>query len=103
MEYVYTTYILDRAREAGALVVNHPQALRDMNEKAYIAWFPECAPLTLITRSMQEMKAFLAEHGKIAVKPLEGMGGRSVFVVDKSDKNANGILSATWNQPGGNG
>ena len=92
MEYVYTTYILDRAREAGALVVNHPQALRDMNEKAYIAWFPECAPTTLITRSMQEMKAFLAEHGKIAVKPLEGMGGRSVFVVSKGDKNANVIF-----------
>jgi glutathione synthase len=57
MEYVYTTYILDRAREAGCLVVNRPQALRDMNEKAYTAWFPECAPETLITRSMTEMKA----------------------------------------------
>ena len=92
MEYIYTTYILDRAREAGALIVNHPRALRDMNEKAYIAWFPECAPATLITRSMQEMKGFLAEHGKIAVKPLEGMGGRSVFVVSQGDKNANVIF-----------
>ena len=92
MEYVYTTYILDRAREAGALVVNHPQALRDMNEKAYIAWFPECAPTTLITRSMGDMKAFLGEHGKIAVKPLEGMGGRSVFVVSQGDKNSNVIF-----------
>ena len=92
MEYIYTTYILDRAREAGALVVNRPQALRDMNEKAYIAWFPECAPATLITRSMAEIKAFLAEHRKIAVKPLEGMGGRSVFVVEKGDKNANVIF-----------
>jgi len=61
MEYVYTTYILDRARAAGALIVNHPQALRDMNEKAYTAWFPECTPLTLITRSIEEMRAFLAE------------------------------------------
>jgi glutathione synthase len=92
MEYIYTTYILDRAREAGALVVNRPQALRDMNEKAYIAWFPECAPATLITRSMAEIKAFLAEHRKIAVKPLEGMGGRSVFVVERGDKNANVIF-----------
>ena len=92
MEYIYTTYILDRAREAGALIVNHPRALRDMNEKAYIAWFPECAPATLITRSMQEMKGFLAEHEKIAVKPLEGMGGRSVFVVSQGDKNANVIF-----------
>ena len=92
MEYVYTTYILDRAREAGALIVNHPRALRDMNEKAYIAWFPDCAPITLITRSIREMKAFLEEHDKIAVKPLEGMGGRSVFVVSKGDKNANVIF-----------
>ena len=92
MEYVYTTYILDRARKAGALIVNHPRALRDMNEKAYIAWFPDCAPITLITRSMREMKAFLDEHDKIAVKPLEGMGGRSVFVVSKGDKNANVIF-----------
>ena len=59
MEYVYTTYILDRARAAGALIVNHPQALRDMNEKAYTAWFPDCTPMSLITRSMPAMKAFL--------------------------------------------
>jgi glutathione synthase len=92
MEYIYTTYILDRAREAGALIVNHPQALRDMNEKAYTAWFPECTPITLITRSMAEMKAFLAEHDRIVVKPLDGMGGRSIFVVKKGDNNANVIF-----------
>ena len=92
MEYVYTTYILDRAREAGALVVNHPQALRDMNEKAYTAWFPECTPLTLITRSMGEMRAFLLEHRRIVVKPLDGMGGRSIFVVQQGDNNANVIF-----------
>ena len=92
MEYVYTTYILGRAEEAGALVVNRPQALRDMNEKAYTAWFPQCAPLTLITRSMSEMKAFLAEHGKIVVKPLDGMGGKSIFVVASGDNNANVIF-----------
>jgi len=92
MEYIYTTYILDRAREAGALIVNHPQALRDMNEKAYTAWFPECTPTTLITRSMAEMKAFLAEHDRIVVKPLDGMGGRSIFVVKKGDNNANVIF-----------
>ena len=92
MEYIYTTYILDRARAAGALIVNNPQALRDMNEKAYTAWFPECTPITLITRSMPEMKAFLAEHGRIVVKPLDGMGGRSIFVVKKGDNNANVIF-----------
>ena len=93
MEYIYTTYILGRAEQAGALIVNRPQALRDMNEKAYISWFPECAPLTLITRSMAEMRAFPGrDTGKVAVKPLEGMGGKSVFVVEAGDKNANVII-----------
>jgi len=92
MEYVYTTYILDRAKLAGALIVNAPQALRDMNEKAYTAWFPDCTPLTLVTRSMDQMKAFLAEHGRIVVKPLDGMGGRSIFVIQKGDNNANVIF-----------
>ncbi len=92
MEYVYTTYILDRAEKAGALIVNAPQALRDMNEKAYTAWFPQCTPTTLITRSMEEMKAFLLEHERVVAKPLDGMGGRSIFVVKKGDKNANVIF-----------
>jgi glutathione synthase len=92
MEYVYTTYILDRAEAAGALVVNRPQALRDMNEKAYTAWFPECTPLTMITRSMDEMRAFLADNDRIVVKPLDGMGGKSIFVVQRGDNNANVIF-----------
>ncbi|HNP64166.1 MAG TPA: glutathione synthase [Woeseiaceae bacterium] len=92
MEYVYTTYILDRAKLAGALVVNAPQALRDMNEKAYTAWFPDCTPLTLVTRSMAQMKSFLGEHRRIVVKPLDGMGGRSIFVVNQGDNNANVIF-----------
>ena len=92
MEYVYTTYVLDRAKLAGALVVNDPQALRNINEKAYAAWFPDWTPPTLITRSMAGMKAFLAEHGQIVVKPLDGMGGRSIFVVRKGDNNANVIF-----------
>ena len=97
MEYIYTTYILDRAQEAGALVVNAPQALRDMNEKAYTAWFPQCAPPTLITRSMEEMKAFLVEHERVVAKPLDGMGGRSIFAIRKGDKNANVIFETLTN------
>jgi glutathione synthase len=92
MEYIYTTYILDRAKLAGAFIVNAPQALRDMNEKAYTAWFPDCTPLTLVTRSMEQMKEFMKEHGRIVVKPLDGMGGRSIFVIQKGDNNANVIL-----------
>lgn len=92
MEYVYTTYLLDRAVLAGALVVNAPQALRDINEKAYTAWFPELTPLTLITRSLDDLRAFFAENGNIVVKPLDGMGGRSIFVVRPGDNNANVIF-----------
>lgn len=92
MEYIYTSYILERAEQAGALIVNRPQSLRDMNEKAYTAWFPQCAPLTLVTRSMRDMKDFLAEHRKIVVKPLDGMGGKSIFVVSAGDNNANVIF-----------
>lgn len=92
MEYIYTTYILDRAQLAGALIVNAPQALRDMNEKAYTGWFPDCTPTTLVTRSMPEMKRFLTEHEQIVVKPLDGMGGRSIFVINKGDNNTNVIL-----------
>lgn len=92
MEYIYTTYILDRAEAAGALVVNKPQSLRDMNEKAYIASFPDCAPSTLVTRSMDAMRGFLREEGKIVVKPLDGMGGRSIFTVTRGEPNANVIF-----------
>jgi glutathione synthase len=91
-EYIYSTYILDRAREQGALVVNRPQGLRDMNEKVYTAWFPECCAPTLITRNMRDMAEFLREHGKAVCKPLHGMGGRSIFVLDEGDKNRNVIF-----------
>jgi glutathione synthase len=92
MEYIYTTYILERAEEAGVLVVNRPQGLRDMNEKVYTAWFPQCCAPTLITRDMADMHAFLKEHGRIVCKPLYGMGGRSIFVIDRGDKNTNVIF-----------
>lgn len=92
MEYIYTTYILDRAEQAGVLVVNKPQGLRDMNEKVYTAWFPQCCAPTLITRDMNDMQAFLKEHEHIVCKPLYGMGGRSIFVLERSDKNASVVF-----------
>jgi len=91
-EYIYTTYILERAEDAGALVVNRPRGLRDMNEKVYTAWFPECCAATLITRDMDDMQAFLREQGKIVAKPLDGMGGRAIFVVEAGDKNSQVIF-----------
>jgi len=91
-EYVYTTYLLERAEVDGTLVVNRPQGLRDMNEKVYTAWFPECCAPTLITRDMRDMAAFMAEHGRVVCKPLYGMGGKSIFVLDAGDKNANVVF-----------
>ncbi len=87
-EYIYATYILERAERAGALVVNRPRGLRDMNEKVYTAWFPQCCAPTLVTRDMAEMGRFAATHGTVVCKPLHGMGGRSIFVLAPGDKNA---------------
>jgi len=88
MEFIYTTYILERAELAGALVVNRARGLRDMNEKVYTAWFPQCCAPTLVTRDMAQMAAFAATHGKAVCKPLHGMGGQSIFVIEAADRNA---------------
>jgi glutathione synthase len=92
MQYIFATYIRQRAEDHGALVVNRPQGLRDANEKAFMAWFPNSVPPTLISRSLEAMRAFIAEHHKVVVKPLDLMGGRSVFVTDTEDGNRNVIL-----------
>ena len=92
MEFVYTTYILERAEASGTLVVNKPQSLRDANEKMYTAWFASCCPPTLVTRSHSLLHEFIAEHGDIIVKPLDGMGGMSIFRVQEGEPNTNVIL-----------
>ncbi len=92
MEYIYTTYILDRAAVAGALIVNSPQALRDMNEKVFTAWFADLSPPTRVSRSMADLKAFAKSEGHIIVKPLDGMGGKSIFGIRAGDTNTNVIL-----------
>jgi glutathione synthase len=92
MEYIVSTYVLQRAEDHGVLVVNKPQGLRDANEKVFVNWFPSCVPPTLISRSLEEMRAFIAEHRKVVVKPLALMGGQSVFVTDSEDGNRNVIL-----------
>jgi glutathione synthase len=92
MEYIYTTYILELAEHRGLLVVNKPASLRDINEKAYTAWFPQCTPPSLVTRSRNELLGFLGEHGRIVLKPFDGMGGRSIFVVSAGDPNVNVII-----------
>jgi glutathione synthase len=87
MQYIHTTYLLELAEAAGVLVVNRPQSLRDANEKLYTAWFPQCTPPTLVSRDMTQLRAFLHEHGDVIVKPLEGMGGISVFRLTLNDPN----------------
>ena len=92
MEYIYTTYILELAEERGLMVINKPASLRDINEKAYTSWLPDCTPASLISSDLDELRRFLAEQEKIVVKPLDGMGGRSIFIVTQGELNTNVIL-----------
>ena len=98
MEFVYSTYILERAEAAGVLVVNKPQSLRDANEKMFTAWFPQCCPPTLVTREHARMGAFLDDHRDIIVKPLDGMGGTSIFRVRSGDPNVNVVFETLTRQ-----
>ncbi len=92
MEYIYSTYILEKAEAEGVLVVNKPQSLRDANEKLYTSWFPQCCPSSLISRKQAQLRAFLQEHEDIIIKPLDGMGGASIFRLHKGDYNISVIL-----------
>jgi len=92
MEYIYATYLLELAEAAGVLVVNAPRSLRDANEKLFTAWFPQCCPPSLVTRSRTRIKDFLEVHGDIILKPLDGMGGVSIFRVRRGDPNTNVII-----------
>ena len=92
MEYVYSTYLLERAQAQGARVFNHPRAIRDNNEKMAIARFPQFTAPTLVTRHLALIHEFLAAHGDIILKPLDGMGGTSIFRVSGQDPNLNVII-----------
>ena len=92
MEFIYTTFLLQRAAAHGVLVVNNPGAIRNASEKLYTAWFSQCSPPTRVSREIKRLKEFLDEHGDIIVKPLDGMGGASVFRIQMNDPNLNVIL-----------
>lgn len=92
MEYIYSTYLLEQAQAAGVLIVNDPQSLRDANEKLFTAWFPQCCPDTLVTRQSTLIRDFHQTHGDIILKPLDGMGGASIFRVKASDPNLSVII-----------
>ncbi|MEO5963752.1 MAG: glutathione synthase [Thermomonas sp.] len=90
--YIHDTQILGMAQQQGALVVNDPQGLRDFNEKLAALLFPQCCPPTLVSRDAVALKAFVGEQGQAVLKPLDGMGGRSIFRAGSGEPNLNVIL-----------
>jgi glutathione synthase len=91
MEYIYSTYILDLAKMNGVKVINDPAAIRSLNEKVSITMFPNVTPPTIVTSNQNDLRSFLGDQKKIVVKPLDGMGGRSIFIVEKGEQNTNTI------------
>ncbi len=91
-EFLYATYMLELAQSRGVYVINKPQSLRDANEKLFTSWFPQCCTETLVTREPARVRRFLEEQQEIILKPLDGMGGASIFHVRLGDPNLSVIL-----------
>ena len=100
MEFFYTTQLLEDAERRGTLIVNRCASLRDCNEKLFATQFPECCPPLLVSRDPTALKAFHAEHGDVIFKPLDGMGGQSIFRVKENDPNLNVILETLTDNGG---
>jgi len=98
MDYIYSTYLLEAAEQEGVLVVNKPRSLRDCNEKLFALQFPNCIPPTRVTSSAAQLKNFIEEHEDTILKPLDGMGGESIFRVKKDDVNLNVIIETLTNK-----
>ena len=98
-EFIYATYMLERAEAEGCLIVNKPQSLRDANEKLFTAWFSEFTATTLVTRSEQRIRAFHQKHKDVILKPLDGMGGSSIFRIKENDANV-GVIIETLTELG---
>jgi glutathione synthase len=92
MEYIYSTYILETAEKDGTQIVNRPSSLRDANEKLFTTWFPQCCTSSVVTRNQQQLTNFLEEQGDIILKPLDGMGGASIFRLKQGDPNINVVF-----------
>ncbi|WP_281559933.1 glutathione synthase [Thalassomonas sp. RHCl1] len=91
-EYIYATYMLERAELEGTLIVNKPQSLRDCNEKLFTAWFSELTAKTMVTRDCERIRKFHQQHKDVIIKPLDGMGGSSIFHIKPNDANIGVIL-----------
>ena len=100
MEFFYTTQLLEDAERRGTLIVNRCASLRDCNEKLFATQFPECCPPLLVSQDPTALKAFHAEHGDVIFKPLDGMGGQSIFRVKENDPNLNVILETLTDNGG---
>lgn len=98
MEYVYATYLLEAAEREGARVFNRPRAIRDNNEKLAITRFAEFIAPTLVSRDMAQVNGFIDDHGDVILKPLDGMGGASIFRVRRDDPNRNVIVETLGQQ-----
>lgn len=98
MEYIYSTYALDLAAQAGVLIANNPQTLRDANEKFFTLHFPQCCPETLVSSDMQRLHQFWEHHRNVIFKPLDGNGGASIFHVQDDGHNLVVILETLTNQ-----
>ena len=97
LEYIYATYLLEQAEESGSLVINKPSSLRDCNEKMFTRNFPQCCVPTRISRQANLLKAFVEDYGDVIIKPLDGMGGQSIFRVKAGDNNTNVIIETVTN------
>ena len=97
MEYIYSTYLLELAEKQGARVINSPRAVRDNNEKLAIAKFPQFTVPSLVTREPALIREFLAEHDDIILKPLDGMGGASIFRIHRADFNISVVIETLTN------
>lgn len=92
MNYIFSTYLLELAEAQGTLIVNKPQSLRDANEKLYTAWFSQCTVATLVSSQAEQLRGFIARHQDTILKPLDSMGGSSIFHVRQGDANTNVII-----------
>jgi len=98
-EFLYATQMFELAEQHGTLVVNKAQSLRDFNEKLFTSWFPELIPDTLVTSNNKLIREFHAKHGTIICKPLDGMGGTSIFKVNEDGNNL-GVIIETLTELG---
>ncbi|QCI25728.1 glutathione synthase [Buchnera aphidicola (Sitobion avenae)] len=96
-EFIYSTYILERAEETGVLIINKPQSLRDCNEKMFISWFSELTTDTLVTRSLVKIREFWEKYQDVIIKPLDEMGGAHIFRIKKNDPNFSVIVETMTN------